>query len=107
MPEGPEKVATLAALPAFPPSECAGDAKKDFERVNAAIDQVGVDAARLPDTTEGMDPVSPSFSFSLLQVRASGGAAVVHCVASLSRSVAFILAYIMKDRKCTVVEVGK
>ena len=52
MPEGPEKVAALAAHPAYLPGERAGDPKKDFARVNAAIDAA----------------------------RANGGAAVVHCL---------------------------
>ena len=37
MPQGAEKDAARSALPAFAPEECAGDAYKDFERVNAAI----------------------------------------------------------------------
>lgn len=76
MAEGPEKDAARAALPAFAPEECTGDAKKDFERVNGEID--GAIAA--------------------------GGAALVHCHASLSRSVVFILAYLMKTRKVSAVE---
>jgi Dual specificity phosphatase, catalytic domain len=76
MPEGPEKDAARAALPIFPPSECAGDAKKDFERVNAAIEDA----------------------------RAGGGAALLHCYASLSRSVAFVLAYLMRSRELSVVQ---
>lgn len=76
MPEGPAKEAARAALPDFTPSECAGDAKKDFALVNAAIDAA----------------VS------------SGGAALLHCYASLSRSVAFVLAYLMHSRSLTVVE---
>ena len=76
MPEGPEKVAARAALPAYTAEECAGDAKKDFERVNKII----------ADT------------------RAAGGATLVHCHASLSRSVAFILAFIMKEQGCTACE---
>jgi len=59
MPQGPEKDAALAALPEFPPEECAGDAYKDFELVNEKISQT----------------------------IAGGGAAMVHCYASLSRSV--------------------
>jgi hypothetical protein len=31
LPEGPAKDAARAALPVYPPEECAGDAKKDFE----------------------------------------------------------------------------
>ena len=63
MPQGPEKDEARAALPAFAPEECAGDAYKDFELVNAAI----------------------------AREVASGGAAMVHCYASLSRSVGFLL----------------
>ena len=35
---------------------------------------------------------------------AAGGAAMVHCYASLSRSVVFILAYLMKTRGLTAAE---
>ena len=77
MPQGPEKDAARAALPAFAPEECAGDAYKDFELVNAAI---------------------------AMEV-ASGGAAMVHCYASLSRSVVFLVAYLMKSRGLTATEV--
>ena len=76
MPDGPEKDAARAALPQFAPEECAGDAKKDFARVNALI------AAEI----------------------SGGGAAMVHCHASLSRSVAFILAYLMEQQGLTAVE---
>jgi len=76
MPDGPEKEAALAALPQFPPEECAGDAKKDFERVNKAIDDA----------------------------KADGKAALVHCHASLSRSCAFILAYMMKKQSIPLSE---
>jgi protein-tyrosine phosphatase len=79
MAEGPEKEAAKAALPAFPDCECAGDAKKDFERVNEAIDAS----------------------------KAAGGAAMVHCYASLSRSAAFVLAYMMKTQRITLVEAIK
>jgi hypothetical protein len=76
LPEGPAKEAARASLPKFAPEECAGDAKKDFDLVNDAID------AELE----------------------KGGATVVHCYASLSRSVAFVLAYLMRSRKLSVVE---
>merc|ERR1711879_192386 len=79
MPEGPEKEAARAALPSHPPEECAGDAKKDFERIIAAMEST----------------------------KNSGGATMVHCHASLSRSVAFILAYKMKTQRLTVVEAAK
>jgi len=79
MPEGEEKEAARAALPSFPPEECAGDAKKDFERVITAMEAA----------------------------KAGGGACMVHCYASLSRSVAFIMAYMMKTEKLTVVEAAK
>merc|ERR1719507_1698080 len=79
MPDGAEKDAAKAALPKFDPEECAGDAKKDFERVNAAIDAA----------------------------KASGGCAMVHCYASLSRSAAFILAYMMKSQQISLVEAIK
>lgn len=71
MPEGEEKEAARAALPVFPPEECAGDAKKDFNMTCQVIDEA----------------------------KAAGGAAMVHCHASLSRSAAFILAYIMKTEQ--------
>lgn len=76
MVEGPEKEAAKSKLPKFSPDECAGDAKKDFELVNNAIDSA----------------------------KASGGSALVHCYASTSRAPAFILAYIMKDQRITLVE---
>ena len=78
MPDGEEKQKAKKALLAqgFPPEECAGDAKKDFDRVHALIEET----------------------------RAAGGATLVHCLASLSRSVAFILAYLMKSRGMTAVE---
>lgn len=79
MAEGPEKEAAKVALPKFAAEECAGDAKKDFERVNGAIDAA----------------------------KAAGGSAMVHCYASLSRSAAFILAYMMKDQKISLVEAVK
>ena len=53
---------------------CAGDAMKDFDAVVSAIDAC----------------------------LASGGQALVHCHASLSRSVAFLLAYLMKSRGMTL-----
>eukprot|EP00931_Biecheleriopsis_adriatica_P076698 TRINITY_DN50389_c0_g1_i1.p1 TRINITY_DN50389_c0_g1~~TRINITY_DN50389_c0_g1_i1.p1 ORF type:complete len:303 (-),score=61.01 TRINITY_DN50389_c0_g1_i1:162-1070(-) len=79
MPEGPEKEAAKAALPDFKAEECAGDAKKDFERVNAAIDAS----------------------------KASGGSCMVHCYASLSRSAAFVLAYMMKQKRITLEQAVK
>lgn len=79
MPEGAEKEAAKAALPKFPTEECAGDAKKDFECVNSAIDAA----------------------------KAAGGSTMVHCYASLSRSAAFILAYMMKDQRISLVEAVK
>lgn len=76
MPQGAEKDAARAALPSFEPRECAGDAKKDFERVNSIIDaEIAV-----------------------------GGATLLHCHASLSRSVVFILAYFMKKDGVTAAE---
>ena len=79
LPDGPAKDAARAALPAFAPSECAGDAKSHFDRVNDAVN------AEL----------------------AKGGATLVHCYASLSRSVAFVLAYLMRSRKLTVVQAAQ
>jgi protein-tyrosine phosphatase len=76
MPEGPDKEAARLALPEFPPELCAGDVKSHIPRVNKAID----------------DSIQ------------RGGAALVHCYASLSRSVAFILAYLMKSRRLSVVQ---
>jgi hypothetical protein len=74
MPEGAEKEAAKKALPEFDACECAGDVKKDIERVNAAIDKA----------------------------KADGGGAMIHCYASLSRSAAFVLAYMMKEKKITL-----
>lgn len=79
MPEGEEKSTARAALPTFTPEECAGDAKKDFELVNGAIEAA----------------------------KAAGGATMIHCHASLSRSVAFILAYVMKTEKVSAIEAAK
>lgn len=79
MAEGPEKEAAKAALPVFPAEECAGNAKQDFERVVAAMEAA----------------------------RSAGGASMVHCYASISRSVAFILAYMMRTQRMTVVEAAK
>ncbi len=76
MPDGDEKEDARKALPVFPPAECAGNAKKDFELVNQAVEAT----------------------------IARGEGALVHCFASLSRSAAFIIANIMKTRKMTVVE---
>merc|ERR1711920_977163 len=56
-----------------------GDAKKDFEMAVAAMEAA----------------------------KSSDGATMVHCYASLSRSVAFILAYMMKTQRITVVEAAK
>ena len=53
-----------------------GDARKDFEAVNSLVDE----------TLGG------------------GGAVLIHCHASLSRSAAFVLAYVMKTRRVTLVE---
>ena len=53
-----------------------GDARKDFEAVNSLVDE----------TLGG------------------GGAVLIHCHASISRSAAFVLAYIMKTRRMTLVE---
>ena len=50
MPDGPEKDAARASLPAFPAADGPSDATAEFDRVNAAIDTA----------------------------RASGGAALVH-----------------------------
>jgi len=74
MPEGPEKEAAKAALPVFEQCECAGNARKDFERVNTAIDAA----------------------------KSAGGSSMVYCYASISRSVAFLLAYMMKDQRITL-----
>lgn len=79
MPDGDEKEAARKALPEFPAQECAGNVKKDFERVNDFIDAA----------------------------KAADGAAAVHCYASLSRSAAFIMAYMMKKDRMTVVEAAK
>ncbi|KAL3808118.1 hypothetical protein ACHAXA_001024 [Cyclostephanos tholiformis] len=54
-----------------------GNAKKDFEVVNAIIDET---------------------------LSAGGGAVLIHCLASLSRSPAFILAYMMKTKRMALVE---
>ena len=79
MPDGPDKddvrAGVLGRLSRGGLSPC-GDAKKDFEVVNSIIDE----------TVE------------------NGGAVLIHCHASLSRSVAFILAYLMKTQRITVVE---
>ena len=76
MAQGPEKDAARAALPSFVPEECAGDAKKDFVRVNDIIDG---------------------------EISASG-ATLLHCHASLSRSVVFILAWLVKTRGISAAE---
>ena len=58
---------------------CAGDAKRDFHAVSCEIDAV----------------------------LASGGHALVHCHASLSRSVAFILAHLMRTKGISLLEAGR
>ena len=58
---------------------CAGSARTRFEEVNREI------AAEL----------------------ARGGQVLVHCHASLSRSVAFLLAYLMKSRKCSLLQAAQ
>jgi protein-tyrosine phosphatase len=55
---------------------CAGDAKKDFTAVSMAIEAV----------------------------LASGGHVLIHCMASLSRSPAFVLSHIMRTRNLTLLE---
>jgi len=55
---------------------CAGDAKKDFTPVSVAIEAV----------------------------LASGGHVLIHCMASLSRSPAFVLSHIMRTRNLTLLE---
>jgi protein-tyrosine phosphatase len=57
---------------------CAGDAKKDFDRVSREIEATSK----------------------------RGGAAIVHCKASLSRSAAFIIAHLMRTRGLTLLEAG-
>lgn len=57
---------------------CAGSAKRDFERV--------LDAIR--------DELQPA---------GSGGEVLIHCHASLSRSIAFVLAYLMREEGMTLV----
>ena len=79
LPDGPEKDAAKAALPAFPASEGPGDATTEFDRVNAAIDAA----------------------------RASGGAALVHCAASISRSAVFLLGYLIKSEGLTLAQATK
>jgi hypothetical protein len=56
-----------------------GNAKKDFEYVNSLIDET-------------------------LSSEGGGGAVLIHCLASLSRSPAFILAYMMMKKRMTLVE---
>eukprot|EP00277_Geminigera_cryophila_P011110 CAMPEP_0179441522 /NCGR_PEP_ID=MMETSP0799-20121207/25058_1 /TAXON_ID=46947 /ORGANISM="Geminigera cryophila, Strain CCMP2564" /LENGTH=251 /DNA_ID=CAMNT_0021225829 /DNA_START=17 /DNA_END=769 /DNA_ORIENTATION=- len=56
--------------------KCAGDAKKDFEPVAAAIQKT----------------------------LAGGGEVLVHCHASISRSAVFIIAYLMKHWKMSAVD---
>jgi len=76
MSEGPEKDAARAVLPVRPQEECSGDAKRDFERVNDAI----------------------------ASTKRQGGSVMVHCHASISRSVAFIAAYIMRSEAFSATE---
>lgn len=59
--------------------KCAGDAKKDFEAVNAEI----------------------------MKTLAAGGEVLVHCHASISRSAVFIIAYLMKHHKMSAVDAAK
>jgi len=56
-----------------------GDAKKEFDRVIGAIDGA----------------------------KAKGGGALLHCFSSVSRSVVFVLAYMMKTQKLSLVEAIK
>jgi len=79
MPEGPEKEAAKAALPQFKPEECCGQIKQDFARVNAAIDAA----------------------------KRANGCVMVQCKASISRSAAFVLAYMMKDQGMTLEQAVK
>lgn len=66
MPEGADKDAARAALPSETLDECAGDAKQHFTMVNKLIaDTLG-----------------------------RGEHVMIHCHASISRSAAFILAYV-------------
>lgn len=58
---------------------CAGNALKDFDTCSAAVDAA----------------------------LARGEHALIHCKASLSRSVAFVLAYLMKSRGMTLLEACK
>lgn len=83
LPDGPDKDEKKAALleklaQGDSGMEPCGDVKKDFEYVNSLIDE----------TVSGGE----------------GGAVLIHCYASLSRSPAFILAYMMKTRRMTLVE---
>jgi len=71
MEEGPQKAAARAALPAFPPAQCAGDARKDFERVNGLIDGV----------------------------LREGGDCLIHSRASLSRNVVFYPGVLDEDSR--------
>lgn len=76
MVEGPEKAEKKADLPKFPPEQLAGDAKKDFDRVIDLMEKA----------------------------KSSGGASLVHCHASLSRSAVFVIAYLMKTEQLTAVQ---
>jgi protein-tyrosine phosphatase len=71
-----QSTCTNASVPLL--KRCAGDAKKDFERVSKEI--------------EATNKV--------------GGTAIVHCKASISRSVAFLLAHLMRTRGISLMEAG-
>ena len=62
-----------------PVKRCAGDAKAHFEAVNRAIDAA----------------------------LAAGGHVLVHCKASISRSAAYVLAYLMRSRGLTLLEAAR
>ncbi len=76
MAEGSAKDAAKAALPDFAAELRAGDAMKDFERVNSIINAT----------------------------IANGGAAMVQSRASISRSAAFILAYLVSTENLSLVD---
>ena len=55
-------------------------------------------------------PLSPMMQFDRVNAaidaaRAAGGAGLVHCAASISRSAVFLLAYIMHTQKVTLAQV--
>jgi len=79
MPEGPEKEAAKAALPPMSAAERSGDASKHFDAVVAAIKET----------------------------RDNGGATLVHCQASVSRAVVFLIAFVMADQKLSAAEATK